>query len=75
MIASLALCGLQVGLLGCGMKGYPVVLMDPLLFIAKPTLWLEFMSRHRTSHTVAPDFAFALLTKYVYAVPLFYFWP
>ena len=59
-----ALLYVQVGILGCGMKGYPIVLMSPLHFIAKPTRWLDFMARHRTSHTVGPDFAFGLLTRY-----------
>ena len=44
-------------------QGYPLVLMSPLHFIAKPTRWLEFMARHGTSHTVAPDFALGLATK------------
>ncbi len=54
---------LTVGVLGCGMKGYPLVLMSPLHFIAKPTRWLDFMARHKTSHTVGPDFAFGLLSR------------
>ncbi|CAL8464403.1 g3938 [Coccomyxa elongata] len=54
---------LTVGVLGCGMKGYPLVLMSPLHFIAKPTRWLDFMSRYKTSHTVGPDFAFGLLSR------------
>lgn len=54
---------LTVGILGCGMKGYPIVLMSPLHFIAKPTRWLDFMSRYKTSHTVGPDFAFGLLSR------------
>jgi acyl-CoA synthetase (AMP-forming)/AMP-acid ligase II len=54
---------LTVGILGCGMKGYPLVLMSPLHFIAKPTRWLDFMARHKTSHTVGPDFAFGLLSR------------
>ena len=45
------------------MQGYPLVLMSPLHFIAKPTRWLEFMARHSTSHTVAPDFALGLAAK------------
>lgn len=45
------------------MQGYPLVLMSPLHFIARPTRWLEFMARHGTSHTVAPDFALGLATK------------
>ena len=54
---------LTVGILGCGMKGHPLVLMSPLHFIAKPTRWMDFMARHRTSHTVGPDFAFGLLAR------------
>ena len=42
---------------------YPLVLMSPLDFIWRPTSWLEFMSRHETTHTVAPDFAFGLVTR------------
>jgi acyl-CoA synthetase (AMP-forming)/AMP-acid ligase II len=56
---------LTVGILGCGMKGYPIVLMSPLHFISKPTRWLDFMSRYKTSHTVGPDFAFGLLSRWV----------
>ena len=57
---------IQVGILGCGMKGVPLVLMSPLSFIARPTRWLEFMARHRTSHTVGPDFAFGLLARFLH---------
>lgn len=54
---------LTVGILGCGMKGHPLVLMSPLHFMNNPTLWMDCMSRYKTTHTVGPDFSFAHVTK------------
>jgi thioester reductase-like protein len=40
--------------------GVPAVVLPPAAFAARPTLWLELMSRHRATVTAAPDFAYAL---------------
>jgi thioester reductase-like protein len=40
--------------------GAPAVVLPPAAFAARPTLWLELMSRHRATVTAAPDFAYAL---------------
>lgn len=37
--------------------------MSPLDFIRQPTLWMDFMSRYKTTHTVGPDFSFGLLAR------------
>jgi acyl-CoA synthetase (AMP-forming)/AMP-acid ligase II len=39
--------------------GCTSVLMSPTAFIKRPMRWLEAVSRHRATYTVAPNFAFA----------------
>jgi acyl-CoA synthetase (AMP-forming)/AMP-acid ligase II len=38
----------------------PLVLIPPEMFLAVPGAWLRAMSRHRGTHTTAPNFAFGL---------------
>jgi acyl-CoA synthetase (AMP-forming)/AMP-acid ligase II len=37
--------------------------MSPLAFIRNPLLWLELMSRNKVNWSVAPDFAYRLVTR------------
>jgi acyl-CoA synthetase (AMP-forming)/AMP-acid ligase II len=41
----------------------PLVLIPPEMFLAVPAAWLRAISRHRGSHTAAPNFAFGLCLK------------
>jgi fatty-acyl-CoA synthase len=41
----------------------PLVLIPPEMFLAVPAAWLRAMSRHRGSHTTAPNFAYGLCLK------------
>jgi acyl-CoA synthetase (AMP-forming)/AMP-acid ligase II len=50
--------GLISGILGSLYVGGATVLMSPAAFIKRPMRWLEAMSRHRASYSVAPTFAY-----------------
>jgi acyl-CoA synthetase (AMP-forming)/AMP-acid ligase II len=41
----------------------PLVLIPPEMFLAIPGVWLRAMSRHKGTHTTAPNFAFGLCLK------------
>ena len=41
------------------------VLTSPSQFLRRPTLWPTLLTRHRSTHTVGPDFAYALCTRLV----------
>lgn len=41
----------------------PLVLIPPEMFLAVPGAWLRAISRHRGTHTTAPNFAFGLCLK------------
>lgn len=41
----------------------PLVLIPPELFAAVPAAWLRAISRHRGTHSAAPNFAFGLCLK------------
>lgn len=53
------IAGLYTRLLALALGARAVVFPAPA-FAARPTLWLEVMSRHRCTVTAAPDFAYAL---------------
>jgi fatty-acyl-CoA synthase len=44
----------------------PLVLLPPELFIAEPAAWLRAISRHRGTHSAAPNFAFGLCLKRIH---------
>ncbi|ODR11904.1 fatty-acid--CoA ligase [Mycolicibacillus koreensis] len=50
--------GLIGGVLSMIYAGSTTVLMSPTAFIKRPMSWLEAISRHRATVTVAPNFAF-----------------
>ncbi|MBT2498937.1 fatty acyl-AMP ligase [Agromyces sp. ISL-38] len=41
------------------------VLTSPSQFLRRPLLWLRLITEHRATHTVGPDFAYALCTRLV----------
>lgn len=41
------------------------VLTSPSQFLRRPLLWLRLITQHRSTHTVGPDFAYALCTRLV----------
>jgi 1-acyl-sn-glycerol-3-phosphate acyltransferase len=43
--------------------GFPLVLMSPLAFLARPSRWLAAISRHRGTISAAPNFAYELCAK------------
>ena len=57
----------DMGLIGCMFMGlyHPgtVTYIGPDLFITKPRIWLETMSRYKAIISAAPDFAYALCTS------------
>lgn len=42
---------------------YPMVTMSPLAFVQRPMRWLTAMTKYRATHTVAPNFAYALAVR------------
>jgi len=54
----------DMGLIGAGLGsmviGFPLVLMSPLAFLARPARWLEAISRHRGTLSAAPNFAYEI---------------
>jgi acyl-CoA synthetase (AMP-forming)/AMP-acid ligase II len=56
----MGLIGSYLGSLFCGGTGY---YMSPLAFLKDPVLWLHAMSLYKGSHTQAPSFAYALVTR------------
>lgn len=43
--------------------GFPLVLISPLAFLARPSRWLAAISRHRATISAAPNFAYELCAK------------
>lgn len=52
--------GLIGACLGTLYHGFPLVLMSPLAFIARPQRWLRAIHRHRGTLSAAPNFAYDL---------------
>jgi acyl-CoA synthetase (AMP-forming)/AMP-acid ligase II len=50
--------GLIEGLLAPLSNGTPAHVMSPFAFLKRPFQWLEAISRHRATHTQAPNFAY-----------------
>jgi len=59
----------DMGLIGAWMGslyyGFPLVLMSPLDFLARPDRWLEAIHRHRGTLSGAPNFAYELCVRRV----------
>lgn len=56
----MGLIGSYLGTLYCGGTGY---YLSPLSFLKDPVLWLHAMSLYKGTHTQAPNFAYALVTR------------
>ena len=60
----------DMGLIGCLLSAVyqagRLVLLPPELFLAKPSLWLRAISRHRATISPAPNFAYGLCLKRVH---------
>jgi len=54
----------DMGLIGAGLGslvvGFPLILMSPLAFLARPVRWLEAIHRHRGTLSAAPNFAYEI---------------
>lgn len=55
--------GLVLGILAPVQSGATSFLMSPMSFLRRPLRWLEALSRHRISHTGAPNFALAACVR------------
>jgi fatty-acyl-CoA synthase len=57
----------DMGLIGCLLLAlyHPgsLVLLPPEQFLVRPALWLRAISRHRATHSTAPNFAYGLCLK------------
>jgi 1-acyl-sn-glycerol-3-phosphate acyltransferase len=52
--------GLIGAWLGALVIGFPLVLMSPFVFLARPVRWLRAIDRYRATVTAAPNFAYEL---------------
>ncbi|WP_172201145.1 AMP-binding protein [Niveibacterium sp. COAC-50] len=57
--------GLIGAWLGALYYGFPLVLMSPLAFLARPARWLEAISQHRATLSAGPNFAYELCVRKV----------
>jgi 1-acyl-sn-glycerol-3-phosphate acyltransferase len=55
--------GLIGAWLGALVVGFPLVVMSPLAFLARPQRWLQAISRWRGTLSAAPNFAYELCLK------------
>ena len=55
--------GLIAAWLGSVVYGFPLVLMSPLTFLARPARWLRAIHRHRGTLSGGPNFGFDLCTR------------
>lgn len=56
----MGLIGSYLGTLYCGGSGY---YLSPISFLKDPTLWIQALSKYRGTHTQAPNFAYALVSR------------
>jgi 1-acyl-sn-glycerol-3-phosphate acyltransferase len=52
--------GLIGAALGSMVVGFPLVLMSPVAFLARPVRWLRAIDRHRATISAGPNFAYEL---------------
>lgn len=55
--------GLIGACLGSLYHGFPLVVMSPLSFLARPARWLRAIHRHRGTLSAAPNFAYELCAR------------
>ena len=55
--------GLIYGILQPIYSGFKCYVMPPASFIQRPLRWLQAISRHQATHSVAPNFAYELCTR------------
>ncbi|NWG76135.1 MAG: AMP-binding protein, partial [Rubrivivax sp.] len=55
--------GLIGAWLGSLLVGFPLVVMSPLAFLARPRRWLEGITRHGGTLSAGPNFAYELVLK------------
>ena len=55
--------GLIGAWLGSMYFGFPLVLMSPVSFLAKPSRWLRAVHRHRATLTASPNFGYELCLR------------
>jgi acyl-CoA synthetase (AMP-forming)/AMP-acid ligase II len=56
----MGLIGSYLGCLYCGGSGYYI---SPISFLKDPVLWMSAISKYKGTHTQAPNFAFALVSR------------
>eukprot|EP01038_Epipyxis_sp_PR26KG_P004483 gene4483-6337_t len=56
----MGLIGSYLGLMYCGGIGY---YLSPISFLKDPTVWITALSKYKGTHTQAPNFAFALVSR------------
>lgn len=57
--------GLVCGILYPCYEGFPATLMAPVTFLQRPFLWLQAMSTHKATLSMAPNFAYELCCRKV----------
>ena len=62
----MGLIGSYLGLLFCGGSGY---YLSPISFLKNPVQWVKSMSEFSATHTQAPNFAYALVTRKYLELP------
>ncbi len=64
----------DMGLIGAWLAplyvGFPLVVMSPLAFLARPARWLQALTRYRGTLSAAPNFAYELCLKHMADIDL-----
>ena len=64
----------DMGLIGAWLAplyvGFPLVVMSPLAFLARPAHWLQALTRYRGTLSAAPNFAYELCLKHLTDIDL-----